>query len=94
MVHLHRMRSLLRGYFYVIEGESKRDKSGSNMSLRWHKKRENATFFDFFLQKVLRKRFFALSLHSQSGKTERGNASLAQLVEHDTLNVGVQGSSP
>ena len=22
------------------------------------------------------------------------NASLAQLVEHDTLNVGVQGSSP
>ena len=25
---------------------------------------------------------------------KRGNASLAQLVEHDTLNVGVQGSSP
>ena len=48
----------------------------------------------FFLKKVLRKRKFALSLHSQSGKTERRNASLAQLVEHDTLNVGVQGSSP
>ncbi len=36
----------------------------------------------------------SLSLHSQSGRTESGNASLAQLVEHDTLNVGVQGSSP
>ena len=39
-------------------------------------------------------RIFALSLHSQSDKTESNNASLAQLVEHDTLNVGVQGSSP
>ena len=48
----------------------------------------------FFLKKVWWKRNFALSLHSQSGRTERGNASLAQLVEHDTLNVGVQGSSP
>ena len=48
----------------------------------------------FFLKNVWWKRFFALSLHSQSGKTESGNASLAQLVEHDTLNVGVQGSSP
>ena len=26
--------------------------------------------------------------------TKIANASLAQLVEHDTLNVGVQGSSP
>ena len=49
---------------------------------------------DFFLKNVWRKEIFALSLHSQSGKTESGNASLAQLVEHDTLNVGVQGSSP
>ena len=48
----------------------------------------------FFLKKVWQKRNFAFSLHSQSGNTERGNASLAQLVEHDTLNVGVQGSSP
>ena len=48
----------------------------------------------FFLKNVWRKEIFALSLHSQSGKTESGNASLAQLVEHDTLNVGVQGSSP
>ena len=55
---------------------------------------ENCAECVFFLQKVLRKRKFALSLHSQSDKTESGNASLAQLVEHDTLNVGVQGSSP
>ena len=27
-------------------------------------------------------------------ETLYSNASLAQLVEHDTLNVGVQGSSP
>ncbi len=49
---------------------------------------------NFFLKKVWWKEIFALSLHSQSGKTESCNASLAQLVEHDTLNVGVQGSSP
>ena len=48
----------------------------------------------FFLKNVWWKRFFALSLHSQSDETESGYASLAQLVEHDTLNVGVQGSSP
>ena len=57
----------------------------------FHQKSQKITFF---LKKVWWKRFFALSLHSQSGKTESGNASLAQLVEHDTLNVGVQGSSP
>ncbi len=35
-----------------------------------------------------------LSLPSQRGMTPDADASLAQLVEHDTLNVGVQGSSP
>ena len=63
---------------------------GLNFEEKAEKTRKNV----FFLKKVLRKRNFALSLHSQSGSSERNNASLAQLVEHDTLNVGVQGSSP
>ncbi len=48
----------------------------------------------FFSQKNLQIKKNALPLHSQSGNAESNNASLAQLVEHDTLNVGVQGSSP
>ena len=38
---------------------------------------------------------FSLYLCTRKGNEKsRANASLAQLVEHDTLNVGVQGSSP
>lgn len=35
-------------------------------------------------------KILSLHLHSRNGKPD----SLAQLVEHDTLNVGVQGSIP
>ena|GEM_PF-1286430 len=35
--------------------------------------------------------FFKKGVYLQS---QNGNGLLAQLVEHDTLNVGVQGSSP
>ncbi len=48
---------------------------------------EDAKKSGFFLQ--FRK--LSLFLHSQSTEID---ASLAQLVEHDTLNVGVQDSSP
>jgi hypothetical protein len=42
-------------------------------------------FFKFFSC------FFKKGVYLQS---QNGNGLLAQLVEHDTLNVGVQGSSP
>ncbi len=48
-------------------------------------------FFDFFLDFFWRYQNYSyLCTRNQ----EMIDASLAQLVEHDTLNVGVQGSSP
>lgn len=48
-------------------------------------------FFEKIAKKVWRYKF---SLYLCTRNQEMIDASLAQLVEHDTLNVGVQGSSP
>ena len=42
------------------------------------------------MEKCWHLKILSLHLHSRNGKPD----SLAQLVEHDTLNVGVQGSIP
>lgn len=55
------------------------------------KKQFFSHFFDFFLDFFWRYQNYSyLCTRNQ----EMIDASLAQLVEHDTLNVGVQGSSP
>gem|GEM_PF-6475472 len=48
--------------------------------------------FDFFCQKVWCNSLRFLYLHSQTGKQEVD--FVAQLVEHNTFNVGALGSSP
>ena len=49
------------------------------------------------MQKVLQIRNFAISLHSQLGRTPgckvQNNAEIAQLVEHNLAKVGVASSS-
>ena len=48
----------------------------------------------FFEKKGLHSSFFCAILFSVERETSCGNAPLAQLVEHLTLNQGVPGSSP
>ena len=45
------------------------------------------------LHRIKKCPIFALAIRNESDTVVK-DASLAQLVEHDTLNVGVQGSSP
>ena len=48
----------------------------------------------FFTKKFAQKFFLPYLCTRNQGLKLICDASLAQLVEHDTLNVGVQGSSP
>ena len=83
--------------------------SDVNQTLKWQNlcrylRRQNPVFADFS-QKITEKRIFfekkfggkdfLLYLCTRNQVIlKSADASLAQLVEHDTLNVGVQGSSP